>query len=99
MSVLFHFSIFPTGKGESVSKYVARAVDVIRRSGLPHNLEPMGTTIEAEWDEGLAVITRCYEELSEVADRVGGTIKFDARKDRTGRLEGKVRAILDKLDD
>jgi uncharacterized protein YqgV (UPF0045/DUF77 family) len=34
MSVLIHFSIFPTDKQTSASPYVARAVRIIRDSGL-----------------------------------------------------------------
>ncbi|MBM4315031.1 MAG: thiamine-binding protein, partial [Deltaproteobacteria bacterium] len=41
MSVLIHFSIFPTDKGTSVSPYVAKSLRIIRESGLPYKLGPM----------------------------------------------------------
>jgi len=47
----------PLGKGESVSQYVARVVDVVDKSGLPYVLTPMGTIIEGEsWDEVMDVL-------------------------------------------
>jgi uncharacterized protein YqgV (UPF0045/DUF77 family) len=33
--VLLEFSMAPAGKGESVSEYVARILDVIDKSGVP----------------------------------------------------------------
>lgn len=41
----------PLSKGESVSKYVARSLDIIDKSGLEYRLNPMGTVIEGEWDK------------------------------------------------
>ena len=46
MSVLIHFSLFPTDKGTSVSPYVANSIRIIRESGLPYKLGPMSTAIE-----------------------------------------------------
>jgi uncharacterized protein (TIGR00106 family) len=63
MSVLIEMSIFPMDKGESVSQYVARAIKVIQASGLPYELNPMGTCIEGEWDEVMDVVSRCFQDL------------------------------------
>ena len=57
MSALIDFSIFPVGKGESVTPYVTRVVTIIRDSGLQYKLGPMGTTIEGEWDDLMAIVT------------------------------------------
>jgi uncharacterized protein YqgV (UPF0045/DUF77 family) len=32
----------PIGQGESVSKYVARCIDIVDKSGLDYKLTPMG---------------------------------------------------------
>ena len=42
MSVIVEVSIFPTDKGSSVSPYVARALKIIKDSGLPYLLTPIG---------------------------------------------------------
>ena len=44
--VLLEFSMSPFAKGESLSPYVARSLDIIDKSGLPYQLTPMGTIIE-----------------------------------------------------
>jgi len=97
MSVIVEFSIFPLDKGASVSAYVAGAVRIIRESGLPHTLGPMGTCIEGEWNDVMGVVGRCFEELRKDCDRVYMTIKADYRKGPAGRLEGKVSSLEGKL--
>jgi uncharacterized protein (TIGR00106 family) len=44
--VLLDFSMTPLGKGESVSPYVARCLEVVAASGLDYSLHAMGTTLE-----------------------------------------------------
>ena len=61
--VLLEFSMTPMTKGESVSAYVARSLDIIDRSGLPYQLTPMGTIIEGEWSDVMAVVTACFEAM------------------------------------
>jgi uncharacterized protein (TIGR00106 family) len=93
MSVIADFSIFPIGRGESLSPYAARAVAVVKSSGLPHLVGPMGTSVEGEWDEVLAVIDACYKALEPDCDRVYATVKFDCRKGRREGLTAKTRAV------
>ncbi|MDQ7067885.1 MAG: thiamine-binding protein [Sulfurimonas sp.] len=52
LSVLVEFSMFPTSSdgregGASVSKSVSKIIDAIDKSGVPYQLTPMGTVIEA----------------------------------------------------
>lgn len=97
MSVLIDFSIFPVDKGTSVSPYVARAVAIIKASGLSYSLGPMGTSIEGEWPAVMGVVNRCFEDLQTDCGRIYFTIKADYRKDAANRLQGKVRAVESKL--
>ena len=96
MSVIIDFSIFPVDKGESVSPYVARAVKVIKRSGLPFKIGPMGTSIEGEWDQVMAVVGRCFDALKEDCSRVYMTIKVDYRRGISGRMEAKIQSVEEK---
>jgi len=91
--LLAEFSIWPMDKGESVSPYVARALDIVDKSGLPYKLGPLGTCIEGEWGEVMAVIQKCYEELAQDSNRIACTLKMDWRRGRSGSLEGKVEAV------
>ena len=95
--LLVEVSIWPMDKGESVGPYVARALDVIDKSGLPYKLVPLGTCIEGEWHEVMSVIEQCYETLSPDCNRIACTIKMDWRKGQSGRLESKVASIEQAL--
>ena len=95
--LLAEFSIWPMDKGESVGKYVAKALDIVDKSGLPYKLGPLGTCIEGEWPQVMAVIQRCYEELAKDSNRIACTLKMDWRKGRTGALDSKVQSIQKQL--
>ena len=99
MSILLEFSMSPLDKGESVSKYVARSLDIIDQSGVSYRLNPMGTVLEGDWDEVMGVVKQCYERMSEDCNRISCGIKIDARKSKSGRLSGKTQrleSILEK---
>ena len=95
--VLLEFSMSPLGKGESVSEYVAESLRIIRESGLDYRLHAMGTVIEGEWDEVFAVVKRCHEKMKEHCPRISCVIKTDYREGASGRLEGKVASVEEKL--
>lgn len=97
MSVLIHFSLFPTDKGTSVSPYVARSLRIIRESGLPYRLGPMSTAIEGEWEEVMAVVERCFKELRKDSSRVYLTLQMDYREGAVNRIEGKIKSVEEKL--
>ena len=95
--VLLEFSMSPMTKGESVSVYVARSLDIIDKSGLPYQLTPMGTILEVEWPEVMAVVSACFEAMKADCDRVGTHIKIDYRAGPGGRLKSKVESVQQKL--
>jgi len=97
MSVIIDLSIFPIGKGESVSQNVALAVGVIRESGLTHQTHAMGTLIEGDLDDVMGVVQRCFTAMTEASDRVYMTVKADYRKGPLGRMNGKLRSLESKL--
>ncbi len=91
--VLLEFSMYPTDKGASVSRYVARSLDIIDGSGLPYRLGPMGTTLEGEFDEVMGVVKQCFERMAVDCERIACQIKIDARRGGGGRLEAKVAKL------
>ncbi len=91
--VLVEFAMFPTDKGESVSKYVSQVIGEIDKSGINYLLTPMGTILEGEWEEVISVIDRCFKILEPQANRVYSTIKIDYRKGANSRMKSKVEKI------
>jgi uncharacterized protein (TIGR00106 family) len=95
--VLLEFSMSPFGKGESLSPYVARSLDIIDKSGLSYKLTPMGTILEGEWDEVMKVVADCFAFMKTDCDRISAQIKIDFRAGPGSRMKAKVEAIEDKL--
>lgn len=95
--VLLEMSVVPLGVGQSVSKYVAKCVELVDRSGLDYQLHAMGTIVEGELDDVLSLMQACIALLAEDCDRVTCTAKLDLRKGASGRLRSKVASIEQKL--
>jgi uncharacterized protein (TIGR00106 family) len=95
--VLLEFSMWPLTKGESLSAYVARSLDIIDKSGLAYRLTPMGTVIEGEWDEVMAVVRACHEAMKADCERIETAIKIDYRAGKSGRLDSKIQSVEAKV--
>lgn len=95
--ILLEFSMSPMDKGESLSPYVSRSLEIISNSGVPYRLGPMGTCLEGEWDEVMGVIKQCFETMSSDCDRITCSIKIDYRKGKVGRLDSKIASVETKL--
>ncbi|MBI4382968.1 MAG: MTH1187 family thiamine-binding protein [Nitrospinae bacterium] len=95
--ILLEFSMSPMDKGESLSPYVSRSLEIVANSGLDYRLTAMGTILEGEWDEVMGVVKQCYERMRSDCNRVSCSIKIDYRKGREGRLESKIASVESKL--
>ncbi len=95
--VLLEFSMSPLTKGESVSEYVSRSLDIIDKSGVSYRLNPMGTVLEGPWIEVMGVVKSCLDRMREDCDRISTVMKIDYRKGKTGRLSSKVASVQKKL--
>ena len=93
------FSVTPLGVGEGVSGVVARAVQVVRSSGLPNHTDAMFTTVEGEWDEVMDVVKRAVGAVAEVAPRVSVVLKADIRPGIDDGLTRKVESLEQRLAD
>lgn len=91
--VLLELQIYPTDKGESLTPYVARCVDVIDKSGLKYQFAPMGTTIEGSWEQVMEVVTGCYKALEKDCNRIAINIKIDYRAGNESRMKSKVTSV------
>ena len=93
MMVLAEFQMFPTDKGESVSKYVSQVIGIIDKSGITYLLTPMGTIIEGTWAQVMGVITDCFNVIEPQCNRISVSIKVDYRKGEESRMKSKVQKI------
>ena len=96
--MLAEFSVVPMGKGAHLSKEVAKAIQVVRESGLDYQLTALGTLIEGERKEVLKVIEKAHQVLLETSERVYTRIVLDEfQKETPGRIRSKVTKIEKEL--
>jgi len=99
MAVAF-LTITPLGTATpSVSRYVAGVERLLRETSLTHQLTAMGTIIEGEVDEILAVVRRLHEHpFTQGALRVSTSLRIDDRRDKKDHsIAGKMRSVEEKL--
>ena len=94
-------SVVPLGTGTpSVSKYVARAVEVLQQEkDIRYELTAMGTTIEGDLDKILMAAKKMHETLfQQGAARVLTTIRIDDRRDKATSMKAKVDSLKRELE-
>jgi uncharacterized protein (TIGR00106 family) len=58
----------------------------------------MGTNIEGEWDEVMALIRRCQDRLFEMgAPRLSTSLKISERRDKPDHMKQKVASVEEIL--
>ena len=96
--MLAEFSVTPVGAGVHLSQQVAKAVRVVKESGLDYQLTALGTLLEGERGEVLRVIEKAHQALLESNERVYTRIVLDEfREETAGRIRSKVTKIEKEL--
>ena len=96
--MLAEFSIIPIGKGESMGEEIAKVLNIVEKSGLSYRANPMGTVIEGGWDEVIAIIKKCHEEVIKKSPRVISTITIDDRPGKPlNRITEKIKSVEKRL--
>lgn len=92
-------SVTPIGTGSpSVGEYVAEALRVIVRSGLPYRLRAMHTEVEGGLEELLRLVPEIHRAcFARGARRLSTVIKIDDRRDAPSSIEGKVRSVEERI--
>jgi uncharacterized protein (TIGR00106 family) len=94
MSVVMNFAIFPMDKGEHVSLYVKKVIEMIDALPYKSQLTSMGTIVECDtMDECLSVISKANAILEESTNRIYCTATFDNKPGQEEQMEHKVNAI------
>ena len=96
-------SIFPIGTGEpTVREYVRAVYEIVRDSGLRHQLTAMGTLVEGRVEDLFDLARRAHDACFEAAGgttRVVTTLRLDERRGEPLSLEGKVRGVLESQEE
>ena len=96
--MLAEISVLPVGSGESLGKYIAEVLKVVKDSGIKHELTSMGTVVEIEsYTELGTLLEKINARLLEMGvGRVYMVIKIDFRV-KGGSIEQKKESVMEKL--
>ncbi|GBG55466.1 hypothetical protein SPFL3102_00892 [Sporomusaceae bacterium FL31] len=93
-------TVIPLGTGTpSISHYVAQCHKILEQADdLKHQLTPMSTIIEGDLDRILEILKKLHEvPFANGAQRVSTTIRIDDRRDKELTMQGKIKAVTEKL--
>jgi uncharacterized protein (TIGR00106 family) len=90
--MLVEFSIVPVGANH-MSEELARVAEVLARDGIRHQLGPMSTCVQGDWDHVMAVIRRCHDLVATRHERVITIITLDDRQTDSHPLAEMVRRV------
>jgi uncharacterized protein (TIGR00106 family) len=98
MKVHVDLCLIPMGGDVSVSAEIAVCQQIFQKAGLSHQLHAFGTNIEGEWDEVMAAVKECHQQVHQLGRvRVNSTLKIGTRIDREQSLSDKVASVKAKL--
>jgi uncharacterized protein (TIGR00106 family) len=99
MMAILDISVVPIGTGDtSLSAYVADCLRLLKREKLCYELSSMGTNIEGDLKDLFKIALMMHQvPFKKGAKRVVTTMKIDDRRDKKGTLEGKKKAVKNKL--
>lgn len=95
--MLIEFSIVPIGSGESIGDQISKVLKIVDESGLPYKANPMGTVIEGNWDDVLAIIKKCHHEIIKSSPRILTSISIDDRPGKPNRITEKLKSVEKRL--
>ena len=98
MNVICNLVVVTYDIGPSLSPFVAEVIKEIKKdTKVKHLLNPMGSTLEGNFDDVMSLISRLFYKFSPDFERLGFTINIDYRKSKTNRMQGKIQAVEEKL--
>jgi len=98
--VVAEISVIPLGTAStSLSQYVAACVDTLKQApDVSYQLTAMGTIVQGPLKRVLELAEKMHQvPFARGAQRVVTTIKIDDRRDKPITIEGKVKAVVERM--
>ncbi len=98
MQVNIDLCLVPMGGDVSISREVAACQLIFSQRGLVHQLHAYGTNVEGPWDDVMAAVKACHQQVHDMGRvRITSTLKIGTRTDREQSLNDKVSSVTEKL--
>lgn len=99
IKMIAEFSVIPIGVGESLSRYVAECLKIVREGGMNYQLTPMGTIVEGDYDKVMETVGLCHKKVRSMTARVVTTVRIDDRAQHSNEIERKIKSVEEKIED
>jgi len=99
-SVIAEVKIYPFGSGVTgVSHIISACISVLEKAtDISYQVTPMATIVEGSLDKILELVKEMHElPFSQGIHRVVTSISIDDRRDKPTTMEGKVKAVMNKV--
>ena len=99
--VVAEITIIPVGtENSSLSKYVAKALKELEKSGVEYELTSSGTILEGELEEVLETARKMHESVfDDEIKRVVTSLEIDDRRDKSLSISGKKNSVTKRLEE
>lgn len=93
--MIAQLSVYPIGKGTSLSRFVRKGISVIENSGYTYEVGGMATTVETPGlDELFELIKQVHAaQVKEGAQRIVIDLKVDDRLDKEATIKSKRESV------
>lgn len=91
--MLLELSVNPLGRGTHLSQDLAPILKVIDDSQLHYCLTPLGTCIEGNWDELMALVKKCHDQAKTVSSHVMTTVRIEDEEGATDKLNENIASV------
>ena len=90
--------VIPVGTQDaSISSYISACYQVIKESGLKHDVTATATVVEGDLPELFEIVKKVHEvPFDRGANRVVTSVSIDDRRDRATDLEEMVSTVLEE---
>lgn len=93
--IISQFSISPVGKDVSLGKYIKELVEILKKSNIKFEVNPMSTTVEID---NLTSLFNLIEKLNDElfksgVERVITDLKIDFRIDKDATMRSKLNSV------
>jgi len=93
--ILAQLSVYPIGEGTSLSRFVKKGIQVIKKSGYTYEIGGMSTAIEVPDLDALFLLVKKVHQAhaDEGGQRIVIDLKVDDRRDKDATIGSKRNAV------
>lgn len=91
--MIAEFSVVPVGGKKRLGREIAKALEVVERSGLKYELTAMGTIIQGPWDRVMETIKKAHLAVRKGSGRALTHIALDDRVGAHNPITAKVESV------